>query len=278
MTYSVVARDAETGELGVAVQSRAFNVGAAVPWGSPGIGVVATQSYTERSYGPLGLELLRAGKTPEQALEELVAADEEPEYRQVAILDAEGCVAVHVGEACIPAAGYVSGDGFSAQANMAASERVWEAMADAFAGSEGPLAERLLDALDAGEAAGGDWRGRQGAAILVVAAEGRPWEREADLRVEDHPQPLAELRRLLRLGRAYEATRGSPGPSAEDLEVLSELDRLWARIFTATATGRPDEAREWLRPLLEDEPRWADFVRSLADRKLVPNADKLLDG
>jgi hypothetical protein len=161
---------------------------------------------------------------------------------------------------------------------MAASERVWEAMADAFAGSEGPLAERLLDALDAAEAAGGDWRGRQGATILVVAAEGQPWEREADLRVEDHPQPLAELRRLLRLGRAYEATRGPPGPSAEDLEILPELDRLWARIFTATATGRLDEAREWLRPLLEDEPRWADFVRSLADRKLVPNADKLLDG
>jgi uncharacterized Ntn-hydrolase superfamily protein len=278
MTYSIVGRDPDTGELGVAVQSRAFNVGAAVPWGAPGVGVVATQSYTEQSYGPLGLELLRAGKTPEQALEELVAADKEPEYRQVAILDAEGRVAVHVGEACIPAAGYVSGDGFSAQANMAASERVWEAMADAFAGSEGPLAERLLDALDAAEAAGGDWRGRQGATILVVAAEGQPWEREADLRVEDHPQPLAELRRLLRLGRAYEATRGPPGPSAEDLEILPELDRLWARIFTATATGRLDEAREWLRPLLEDEPRWADFVRSLADRKLVPNADKLLDG
>jgi uncharacterized Ntn-hydrolase superfamily protein len=163
MTYSLVARDPATGQLGVAVQSRAFNTGAVVPSGAPGIGVVATQSWTEQSYGPLGLELLRTGESPEQALAALVAADDESQYRQVAILDAEGRVAVHVGEACIPAAGYVSGDGVSAQANMVASERVWEAMAEAFVRSEGPLDERLLDALDAAEAAGGDWRGRQAA-------------------------------------------------------------------------------------------------------------------
>ena len=178
MTYSIVGRDPGTGELGVAVQSRAFNTGAVVPWGAPGIGVVATQSYTEPAYGALGLDLLRAGKSPEQALAALVAADDEPEYRQVAILDAEGRVAVHVGEACIPAAGFSSGDGFSAQANMVASERVWESMAEAFEGSEGALAERLLSALDAAEAAGGDWRGRQAGGILIVAAEGKPWERE----------------------------------------------------------------------------------------------------
>jgi uncharacterized Ntn-hydrolase superfamily protein len=277
VTYSIVGRDPDSGELGVAVQSRAFNTGAVVPWGAPGVGVVATQSYTEQSYGPLGLELLREGKSPAQALGALVAADDEREYRQVAILDAEGRVAVHVGAACIPAAGYVSGDGFSAQANMVASERVWESMAETFVRSEGPLAERLLDALDAAEAAGGDWRGRQAAGILVVAGEGQHWEREVDLRVDDHPEPLAELRRLVRLRRAYRAMREPPGPNADDLEVLPELDRTWAQIYIATATGRLKEARELLRPQLEDEPRWGDLVRSLADRELLPNADKLLE-
>jgi uncharacterized Ntn-hydrolase superfamily protein len=278
MTYSIVGRDPESGELGVAVQSRAFNTGAAVPWGEPGVGVVATQSYTEQSYGPLGLELLRAGKSPEQALAALVAADDAPEYRQVAILDAEGRVAVHVGGACIPAAGSTSGDGFSAQANMVASERVWESMAEAFEGSKGALAERLLSALDAAEAAGGDWRGRQAGGILVVAAEGKPWEREVDLRVDDHPDPLAELRRLLRLRRAYKAMREPPGPTDEDLEVLHELDRQLAQIFGLTATGQLAEARELFAPLLEAEPRWADFVRTLGDRELLPNARELLEG
>jgi uncharacterized Ntn-hydrolase superfamily protein len=278
MTYSIVARDPETGELGVAVQSRAFNTGAVVPWGEPGVGVVATQSYSEPSYGPLGLELLRNGKSPEEALAELVAADDDPAYRQVAILDAEGRVAVHVGEACIPAAGFASGDDFSAQANMVDSERVWESMAESFQSSEGPLADRLLEALDAAEAAGGDWRGRQAGGILVVASEGKPWEREVDLRVDDHPDPLGELRRLLGLRNAYRAMREPPGPSAEDLEALSELDRRWAAIFVATASGQIDEARDQLRPLLEAEPRWGDFVRTLAGRDLLPHAAELLDG
>jgi uncharacterized Ntn-hydrolase superfamily protein len=278
MTYSIVGRDPATGELGVAVQSRAFNTGAVVPWGAPGIGVVATQSFTERSYGPLGLDLLRAGKSPDEALTQLVAADDKSQYRQVAFLDATGRVAVHVGEKCIPVAGYAAGDGFSAQANMVASERVWESMAETFERAEGPLAERLLDALDAAEAAGGDWRGRQAGGIVVVGAEGEPWEREVDLRVDDHPEPVAELRRLLRMGRAYRAMREPPGPSAEDLEVLPELDVRWAGIFSAASTGHMDEARELLRPLLHEEPRWADFIRSLADLELLPNAGKLLDG
>jgi len=277
MTYSIVARDPMTGELGVAVQSRAFNTGAVVPWGEPGVGVVATQSYTDPRYGPVGLDLMRAGKSPEEALAELVADDDDPAYRQVAILDAEGRVAVHVGEACIPAAGFASGHGFSAQANMVDSERVWKSMAAAFAASDGPLGERLLVALDAAEAAGGDWRGRQAGGILVVAAEGKPWEREVDLRVDDHADPLGELRRLLQLRRAYRAMREPPGPSEEDLEVLSDLDRRWAGIFTATSTGRIDEARAQLQPLLDEEPRWADFVRSLADRDLLPHASELLE-
>ena len=278
MTYSIVARDPETGELGVAVQSRAFNTGAVVPWAAPGVGVVATQSYTEVSYGPLGLELLRAGKSPEQALAELVAADDDSAYRQVAILGAGGQVAVHVGEACIPAAGLAAGDGFSAQANMVDSERVWESMAEAFEGSQGPLAERLLSALDAAEEAGGDWRGRQAGGIVVVGPDGELWEREVDVRVDDHPDPLGELRRLLRLRQAYTAMRGPPGPSEDDLEALPELDRRLAAIFGAAATGRIDEARRLLRPLLEEEPRWGDFVRTLADRDLLPHAAELLDG
>ena len=276
MTYSIVARDRETGELGVAVQSRAFNTGAIVPWAAPGVGVVATQSYTEPSYGPLGLDLLRAGKTPEEALAELVAADDEPEYRQVAILDGKGRVAVHVGEACIPAAGFAAGEGFSAQANMVDSERVWESMAGSFERSEGPLANRLIDALDAAEAAGGDWRGRQAGGIIVVAAEGEPWARELDVRVDDHDDPLGELRRLVRLRQAYGAMRGPPGPDAEDLAVLHELDRTLARIFGLTATGHVAEARELFQPLLDAEPRWADFVRTLADRGLLPHAAELL--
>ncbi|HEY7018850.1 MAG TPA: DUF1028 domain-containing protein [Gaiellaceae bacterium] len=277
MTYSIVARDPGTGELGVAVQSRAFNTGAVVPWGAPGVGVVATQSYTEASYGPLGLDLLRAGKSPEEALAELVAADDERDYRQVAILDTEGRVAVHVGEACIPAAGFAAGDGFSAQANMVDSERVWESMAESFERSEGPLADRLLAALDAAEAAGGDWRGRQAGGILVLAAEGKPWEREVDVRVDDHADPLGELRRLVRMRHAYRAMRGPPGPSEEDLAAVHELDRTLARIFGATATGQIDQARQLLQPLLETEPRWADFIRTLADRDLLPHAAELLE-
>jgi uncharacterized Ntn-hydrolase superfamily protein len=277
VTYSIVALDADTGELGVAVQSRAFNTGAVVPWGAPGIGVVATQSYSEPAYGPLGLELLRAGKTPERALAALVAADEEPQYRQVAILDAEGRVAVHVGDECIPAAGFTAGDGFSAQGNMVDSARVWEAMAEVFERSRGSLAQRLLAALDAAEEAGGDWRGRQAGAILVVPAEGQPWEREVDLRVDDHPDPLGELRRLLTLRIAYGAMREPPGATEEQVAVLHELDARWARIYGAAATGDIETARELLRPLLQQEPRWADFVRTLGDRELLPNALALLE-
>ena len=276
MTYSIVARDAETGELGIAVHSRAFAAGAVVPWAEPGVGAVATQAYTESSYGPLGLELLRAGKTPEQALAALVAADPEPQYRQVAILDAEGRVAVHVGESCIPAAGFVEGGGFSAQANMVDSERVWQAMGETFEASGGPLAHRLLAALEAAEEAGGDWRGRQAAGIVVVGREGQPWEREVDLRVDDHPEPLEELRRLLDRADAYRAMRGPPGPTDAELAALPAVDGAWAKIFVAAHTGELEQARALLTPLLEAEPRWAYLVRTLGARGFLPHADELL--
>ena len=206
MTYSIVARDSETCELGVAVQSRAFNTGAACAWATPGIGAVATQSFTERRYGPRGLELMAAGRTPREALDELLAADELREVRQVAFLDATGDTAAHTGEDCIPHAGHQAHAGVSVQGNMLHSGDVWPAMAEAFDSTPGTLAERLLAALDAAEAAGGDFRGRQAAGLVVVGAEREDepsYQRVFDLRVDDHPEPLRELRRLHTLGAAY---------------------------------------------------------------------------
>jgi uncharacterized Ntn-hydrolase superfamily protein len=206
-TYSVVARDAATGDLGVAVQSHWFSVGSLVTWAEAGVGAVATQSFVDPAYGPLGLGLMRAGKSAREALDGLLAADAGRDVRQVAMVDAKGVVAVHTGKKCIEAAGHATGAGWSVQANLMASERVWPAMARAMEQARGDLAERMLAALEAAEAAGGDIRGRQSAALLVVrgASSGRPWaDRAVELRVEDHPRPLEELRRLLRVHRAFD--------------------------------------------------------------------------
>jgi uncharacterized Ntn-hydrolase superfamily protein len=202
-TYSIVARDPRTGEVGVAVQSHWFSVGSVVPWARAGVGAVATQSIGEPSYGPGALDLMAAGASAGEALERLLAADPRSRFRQVAVVDASGRVAVHTGERCIAFAGDRTGEGFSAQANMMASPEVWPAMARAFEGSEGPLARRLLVALRGAEAAGGDARGRQSAAIVVAPADGEPWRLSVDLRVEDHPEPLDEMERLLDLSDAY---------------------------------------------------------------------------
>jgi uncharacterized Ntn-hydrolase superfamily protein len=277
MTYSIVARDAESGELGVAVQSRAFATGRAVPWAIPGVGAVATQSRTDPGYGPLSLELMRAGKTPEEALAGLVAADPEPSVRQVGIVDAEGRTAAHTGDDCIAEAGHLTGDGFSVQANIMDQDGVWPAMAEAFEAAKGTLARRLLAALDAAEAAGGDWRGRQAGAILVVPASGLPWERVSDLRVDDHPEPLGELRRLLDMEEAYRAqTRSDQRAAAARAGGLPELDVRWAEIFDAAHAGDVELARPLLEPLLADEPRWADVIRFLGRRDELPHADELL--
>jgi uncharacterized Ntn-hydrolase superfamily protein len=202
-TYSIVARDPETGALGVAVQSHWFSVGPLVPWAEAGTGAVATQANVDVSYGPRLLERLRSGQGAGDALAELVGADREAPVRQVAVVDAIGFAAAHTGADCMPFAGHVTGDGFSCQANLMADARVWPAMAEAFQAAPGSFPFRLLAALDAGEAAGGDVRGRQSAAILVVPAVGRQWERVVDLRVEDNPEPLVELRRLMHLHDAY---------------------------------------------------------------------------
>jgi uncharacterized Ntn-hydrolase superfamily protein len=171
VTYSIVARDPETGELGVAVQTGTFGVGTGVPWAEAGVGAVATQSITEHSYGPFGLELMKAGRTAEEALAGLVASDAGQRFRQVAMVDAAGRAAAHTGDGCIRDCGHVVGDGFTVQANMMASGTVWGAMAAAYEAAEGTLARRLLAALDAAEAEGGDFRGPQSAAMLVVKGE-----------------------------------------------------------------------------------------------------------
>ena len=203
-TYSIVARDPETGSLGVAVQSHWFSVGSIVPWALPGVGAVATQSIAEPAYGPRALKLLRGGSSPEETLAQLLRVDELAAVRQVAVLSASGSVAVHTGEGCIEYAGHETGDGFSCQANMMAHSTVPDAMAVAFERAHGAFPERLLVALDAAEAEGGDVRGSQSAAMVVVAAEeADSWRREVDLRVEDHHEPLGELRRLLPLNEAY---------------------------------------------------------------------------
>jgi uncharacterized Ntn-hydrolase superfamily protein len=229
----MVARDPATGELGVAVQSHWFSVGSVVTWARAGVGAVATQSMVRTAYGPDLLDRLEAGESPRAALDAEVAADEGARLRQVAVIAADGTVAAHTGESCIPFAGQIDGDGFSAQANMMATEEVWPAMARAYEDADGALSERLLAALDAGEAAGGDVRGRQSAAILVVPSEGEPWRRVVELRVEDHPEPLDELRRLLGLSRAY--------------ALMSAAEELGAQ-------GRHEEAGERGRGALELAP------------------------
>ena len=205
-TYSIVARDPATGDLGVAVQSHWFSVGSVVSWAEAGVGAVATQSFVDPAYGPLGLGLMRAGRSAPDSLKALLAGDAQRDVRQVGMVDAQGRVATHTGSLCIPAAGGQEGKEYVVQANLMDKPSVWPAMARAYETAKGDLAERLLAALDAAEAEGGDIRGRQSAAIVVVKARssGRPWaDRVFDLRVEDHAQPLVELRRLVRLQRAY---------------------------------------------------------------------------
>ncbi len=205
-TYSIVARDPDTGQLGVAVQSHYFSVGSVVTWAEAGVGAVATQSLSDPAYGKLGLDLMRAGKSAPDTLAGLVASDSMQAVRQVAMVDALGRVAAHTGSTAIPEAGHIVGDGFSVQANMMLKNSVWPAMAEAYRTAKGALVDRLLAALDAAEAEGGDIRGRQSAAILIVEVKstGRPWvDTTFDLRVDDAPEPLVEIRRLVGVRRAY---------------------------------------------------------------------------
>lgn len=287
MTYSIVARDPVTGELGVAVQSHWFSVGSVVTWARAGVGAVATQSIAEPAYGPRLLGRLGAGEPPEPALAAELAADEGAGFRQVAVIDRSGAVAVHSGEGCISHAGHLVGEGFSAQANLMASPGVWPAMAQAFEAAEGPLSRRLLGALLAGEDAGGDARGRQSTALLVVPGEGEGWERVVELRVEDHPEPLAELGRLLDLGDAYAvATEGDDltgeGRFAEASDAYRRAAALapgshelafWAGLGLVQG-GQVEEGLERVREAIEAQPGWRDVLARLSP-ELAPAAERV---
>lgn len=276
MTYSIIAFDPATGECGVAVQSHWFSVGTLVTWAEPGVGAVATQASVEVSYGPNGLARMRGGRTAPEALAELIAADERAASRQVAMVDARGGVAAHTGSACMPCAGQEVGHHHSAQANLMKSDAVWGAMSEAYLGAEGPLAERLLAALDAGEEAGGDVRGRQSAALLVVPAEGEAWRRTVELRVEDHVEPLVELRRLVGLNEGYvmvnEAdelwVKGDHHAAAETYvgawERLPENDEMmfWAAL-SMFDRGEPDRGAALLREAIELNSGWELLLAQL---------------
>lgn len=264
MTYSIVARDAATGELGVAVQSQAFNTGAVVPWARPGVGAIATQSFTDPRYGWRGLELLAEGRSPRDALDELLASDAECEFRQVAFLDAAGRTAQHTGAACVPAAGSAAGDGWAAQGNMLAAD-AWHAMGAAFEETAGTLAQRLLAALDAAEAEGGDWRGRGGAGILVVPTTGDPWETVVDLRVEDGDDSLVELRRLLQRAEAYRAAHeGGHRAEVGRAGGLPKTYVTWLALLDAADEGDTERGRAVLAELEAEHPGWRDLARTLA--------------
>jgi uncharacterized Ntn-hydrolase superfamily protein len=289
-TYSIVARDSATGQLGVAVQSHWFSVGPIVPWAEAGVGAIATQSFVEASYGPLGLELLRSGRSAEEALRGLVAADPHPEVRQVAIVDARGGVAAHTGAKAIEAAGHITGSGFSVQANMMLQGTVPAAMAKAYREAEGDLAERLLRALEAAQAEGGDIRGQQSAAIIVVSgtATGRPWaDRLIDLRIEDHPAPVPELRRLVHLARAYQhmnagdeaVTRGDVDAAlreyaAAEAMVPDEQTNgemvFWHAVMLVNA-GRVDESLPLFARAYAQDPNWRELVRRLPAAGQLPD-------
>jgi len=206
-TYSIVARDPETGEMGVAVQSHWFSVGTVVAWARSGVGAVATQAMANPSFGPQGLALMEEGKSAWQAVQEVIDADIGREFRQLAMVDAAGGCDAYTGSKCVAAAGHIVGEGFTVQANMMRSDRICPAMAHAFRSSRGPLAEKMLMALEAAEAAGGDIRGSQSACLLVVrgtSTQDASKDKLVDLRVDDSPDPIWELRRLLKIHRAYE--------------------------------------------------------------------------
>ena len=291
-TFSIVARDAATGELGVAVQSHWFNVGTLVPWAEAGVGAVATQSFVDPSYGKLGLDLMRAGRSAPEALKALLAGDDGRDVRQVAMIDAQGRVAAHTGAKDIPAAGHIVGKDHSVQANLMANESVWPAMSRAFESAKGDLAERMLAALDAAQAAGGDIRGKQSAALVVVTgkASGKPWaDRIFDLRVDDSADPLKELRRLVTLQRAYNRMNaGDLAVEQKDNEralkeyreaaalVPDNAEMVYWHAVALVNMGRVDESLPLFRRVFAMDGNWAILTPRLAKVGLLPDDPKLI--
>jgi uncharacterized Ntn-hydrolase superfamily protein len=292
-TFSIVARDSATGEIGVAVQSHYFSVGPIVPWAQAGVGAVATQSLVLVDYGPMGLDLMRSGMTAQQALDSLLHADAHNEGRQVAMVDAKGTVAAYTGKNCIPDAGHHTGSQYSVQANLMANDKVWPAMAEAYEKAQGDLAERLLQALEAGQKAGGDIRGKQSAAILVVRAQstGKPWKDWIyNLRVEDNIDPIRELRRLVRLQRAYNLNNQGDDfitekKMTEAMAAYEEAAKLapevvelefWAAL-TVYTNGREADGLKLFREVFSRERLWADLIPRLAKVGLFPDDPKKID-
>jgi uncharacterized Ntn-hydrolase superfamily protein len=276
-TYSIVAFDPETGELGAAVQSHWFSVGSLCTWARPGVGAVATQSVVEPAFGPHALDRMAEGAGAPDALAGLIAADALGAVRQLGVVDARGGVAVHTGPDCIPCAGDATGPHWTCQANMMARDTVPAAMSEAFADAPGDLAERLMVALEAAEAEGGDVRGRQSAALLVVPAEGEPWQTRVDLRVEDHREPVTELWRLLVLQRAYDlAGRADELLAAGDAaeagalyrrasELVPESDELlfWAGLAMAHV-GDLESGADAVRRAIAVNDGWATLLERLS--------------
>ena len=284
-TYSIVAVDSVTGEIGAAVQSHWFSVGSLVIWAEAGVGAVATQSFVNPAFGPEGLKLMKAGKSPQEALQQLLEADEGRDFRQVAFIDAQGNTAAWTGKKCIPEAGHRAEKYFSVQANLMLRNTVWDAMARAFKSTKGPLAERLVAALEAAQREGGDIRGQQSAALLVVRAKptGKIWEdRLIDLRVEDHPRPVEELKRLLRLHRAYEhMNRGDLAVEKGDEEgALREYsaaetmfpENLEMKYWHAVALvnmGRLSQALPLFKEIFTRDPNWKILTPRLIKNGLL---------
>ncbi len=292
-TYSIVARDADTGELGAAVQSHWFSVGSNVIWAEPGVGAVATQSFIEPSYGPLGLQLMRAGKTAEQALTALLAADAHENVRQVGMVDASGTVSNHTGDNAIVEFCNLTGGNFAVQANLMWKPTVCSAMFEAFESAEGDIAERMLVALEAAEGEGGDIRGKQSVALLVVSGDiSQPaWGgRIFDLRIEDHAAPLPEMRRLLNMARAYrlmnegdehmtngEVEKAVVAYSGAEALVPDSHEMVFWHAATLAADGRVDESLPLFKKAFDMWPLWRELVQRLPASGLLPDDPELME-
>ncbi len=292
-TFSIVARDPSTGELGVAVQSHWFSVGPIVAWAEAGVGAVATQSFVDPSYGKNGLDLMRAGKSAPDTLKELLAKDEGREVRQVAMIDAQGRVDAWTGKNDIQAAGHIVGTNFSVQANLMLNDKVWPAMARAFENTKGDLAERMLAALDAAQAVGGDIRGKQSAAMVVVTGKptGQAWkDRIFDLRVDDSAQPLQELRRLVKLQRAYNhmnagdlavEKKDNEGAlreySAAEKLVPDNAEMIYWHAVALVNMGRVDDSLPLFRKVFAMDRNWVTLTPRLPKSGLLPDDPKIID-
>ena len=292
-TYSIVAYDPATGQLGVAVQSHWFAVGQIVPWAEAGVGAVATQSFVKVEYGPEGLKMMENGADPEEALQKLLEKDEGRQVRQVAMIDANGNIATHTGRRCVQMAGHYIGENYSVQANMMENKTVWPAMAKAYENTSGDLADRMMAALEAAQAEGGDIRGKQSAAMLIVSGEptGKSWQGKiVDLRVDDHPEPLKQLKRLIRINRAYQhANQGDKyleqNKISKALEEYKKAEEYypenpelpyWTAI-TLAGEGKLEKALPIFKKVFAKNPKLKKMTPRLVDAGLLPDDEELLD-